>query len=129
VVVDDSRKYFVRAGWLLWKFSCEPSGMDRALSRCSLVYDRVLNGILGRDVRDVHGGIIVTMGEFFMLRPLLRPFYLCFLTGAGFFAGWDFFAGSDFFCTLTGAFTAVFLLGTPCFTAGLATAAGFATGP
>jgi hypothetical protein len=67
--------------------------------------------------------------NFFMFRPLLRPFYLCFLAGADFFAGWDFFAGSDFFCTFAGAFTAVFLLGTPCFTAGLATAAGFATGP
>ena len=55
-----------------------------------------------------------------MFRPLL---YLCFLAGTGFFAGWDFFAGSDFFCTLTGAFTAIFLLGTVCFTA------GFATGP
>jgi hypothetical protein len=55
--------------------------------------------------------------------------YLCFLAGAAFFAGWDFFAGSGFFCTLAGAFTAVFLLGTLCFTAGLATAAGFATGP
>lgn len=61
-------------------------------------------------------------GKFFSFRPLRRPDYLCFLAGAGFFAGWDFFAGSDFFCTLTGAFTAVFLLGTLCFAAGFATA-------
>jgi hypothetical protein len=85
--------------------------------------------MLCSDVRDVHGGIIVTLGKFFIVRPRLRPFYLCFLAGTGFFAGWDFFAGSGFFCTFTGAFAAVFLLGTLCLTAGLATAAGFVTGP
>jgi hypothetical protein len=88
-----------------------------------LVRNRLLDGILSGDVRDVHGDIIDTTGKPFSFRPLSAPFYLCFLAGAGFFAGWDFFTGSGFFCTLTGALTAVFLLGTLCFTA------AFATGP
>ena len=121
MVVDNGRKYFVSAGWLVWKFPRRPTGGERALSGYSLVYKGLLSGILGRNVRDVHSGIIVTIGEFFIFRPLLRPLYLCLLAGAGFFAGWDFFAGSDFFCTFAGAFTAVFLLGTVCFTAGFAT--------
>ena len=109
------------AGWLVWKFPRRPTCRERALSGHSLVQNGLFSGILGRNVRDVHSGIIVTIGEFFIFRPLLRPLYLCFLAGAGFFAGWDFFAGSGFFCTLTGAFTAVFLLGTVCFPAGFAT--------
>jgi hypothetical protein len=62
VVVDNGRKYFVSAGWLVWKFPRRPTGRERALSGYSLVYKGLLSGILGRNVRDVHGGIIVTIG-------------------------------------------------------------------
>ncbi len=54
--------------WLARKFASRPTGGGWALLPEGLVRNRLLDGILSGDVRDVHGDIIDTIGRFFSFR-------------------------------------------------------------
>ncbi len=128
-MVDNRRKYLVGVGRLVRKFSSQTNRREWALSRYSLVCNRLLNGILSRDVRDVHGGIIVSTGEFFTFRLLIRPSIYASLPERASSPGGTSSPAQVSFVPWQALLPPLFLLGTLCFTAGLATMAGFATGP